>query len=215
MSIQKKTTTHLGFDYKALKPEPAAELQKAARKIRNEASKTVMMVGEILIEVKDLVKHGEFRAWVSAELGFSPRTAERYMSAAKFAAECDIVSHLTSTSIYLLASPSTPQSVRDDVAARLFSNEKVTAKDVRSMIEDVKPSAQCYKVGQHPQKVTSSIGSAVVKRSPPALSFRMAAKVQKLIESGNSPANSEVFWAKVRRKEDGLVIVHLRATTPK
>jgi hypothetical protein len=125
MAQQIKPTMNAGFYYDAINPEHAAKLQLAANKIKKIGTASIREIGEILVGVKLAVEHGAFQAWVSAELGFSPRTAERYMAFARFTAEHDNLSLLKPSSVYLLASPSTPPSVQDDVATLLQKKKKV------------------------------------------------------------------------------------------
>lgn len=80
--------------------EHALATQHAERAIEH-----ARRIGLLLIEAKRALGHGKFQSWLTANVSFSPRQAQRYMSAAhgrplpvrKIAAlpKCDTVSHLT------------------------------------------------------------------------------------------------------------------------
>lgn len=55
--------------------------------ITNQIKSTVQLVleaGEMLIELKDQIPHGEFTNYIENNLSFSPRTARRYMAASDY-----------------------------------------------------------------------------------------------------------------------------------
>ena len=64
----------------------------------------IIAIGNLLIEAKEAVDYGDWRAWLAANFGSSSRTADNYMSAANFAATCATVAQLKlrPTALYLL-----------------------------------------------------------------------------------------------------------------
>lgn len=54
----------------------------------------VIKRGNLLIEAKDQVKHGEWLTWLDQNFAMDARTAQRAMAAAKFATKYDSVSYL-------------------------------------------------------------------------------------------------------------------------
>ncbi len=218
MAQQIKSTMNAGFYYDAINLEHAAKLKLAANKIKKIATASIREIGEILVGVKLAVEHGAFQAWVSAELGFSPRTAERYMAFARFTAEHDNLSLLKPSSVYLLASPSTPPSVQDEVATLLQKKKKVPVAKIRSMIEEAKPSGIVKGLRRAQRRRSRSTGAdpaadvTKVRRKP---LIRLTRTVRQIVTSGNSPADAKVFWARVRRKDGYFVIVRLTKATPR
>ena len=213
-----KQTANDGFDYEALEKEPADLLKEAATKIKSQVNHAVLTIGKILFDVKSSVGHGTFQAWISAELGLSPRTAERYMSAAELVAKSDKMSVLKPSCLYLLAAPSTPQSVVDKIKEQIQKQEKkITVKDIRAMIREKRPLIRRERSGQRPKETQSNAGLVPnIKNAPRKSLFRITADVRKAVENGDSPADADVFWARVRRKEDGrLVIGRLAKASPK
>ncbi len=45
--------------------------------------RTILEIGEILIEAKESLPHGEFEGMITDDLGWSPRTAQRFMAIAR------------------------------------------------------------------------------------------------------------------------------------
>ena len=80
----------------------------------------VIDVGELLVEAKAASEHGKFRPWLEREFSMSDRTAQRYMSAYRFAIKYDRLSdlQLSVDAIYLLCNRS---------ASGLFSPNAIAA----------------------------------------------------------------------------------------
>lgn len=94
-------------------------------------------IGQKLVEVKARLEHGLFGAWLQAEFEWSERTAQRYMSVAQ-AFKSDTVSVLTNAearALYLLAAPSTPESVREEAVRRAETGERITYSAAREMVQ--------------------------------------------------------------------------------
>jgi phage N-6-adenine-methyltransferase len=97
-------------------------------------------IGQKLVEVKARLSHGLFGAWLQAEFEWSERTAQRYMSVAQ-AFKSDTVSVLANAearALYLLAAPSTPESVREEAVQRAETGERLTYKAAREMVREHK-----------------------------------------------------------------------------
>ncbi len=67
-----------------------------------------------VIEVKDLLPHGEWLPYLDREFGWSQRTAYNFMNVAEKFATVASLPDITPKALYLLASPSTPESTRDE-----------------------------------------------------------------------------------------------------
>jgi hypothetical protein len=126
------------FDYAALDPDIASKAKDAARHIHSILRQTTMGVivtGERLKTIKDLLPHGQFTPWLAAEFGMSDRAARLYMNAADFAAgKTETVAVLQPTTVYALAAPSTPDTVKVGVLERLENGEAVTDREVKQLI---------------------------------------------------------------------------------
>jgi hypothetical protein len=83
----------------------------------------VVAIGGLLLEAREAVDYGDWRAWLATNFGSSSKTADNYMSAASFAATCETVSQLKlrPTALYLLGGH------LDDGPDDLFSPEAIKA----------------------------------------------------------------------------------------
>ena len=107
-----------------------AEHANEIRKLRTHARADIIAIGEHLIKAKKLAGHGHWHSWLKQEFGWEDRTAQRYMAVAKaLTSNTSDLTHLDASFdvLCLLAAPSTPPEVIQDVAAL---GRKVTAKDV-------------------------------------------------------------------------------------
>jgi hypothetical protein len=131
-----------GFDYAALPADLAAEAADVAERVRGrhrQTVETILEMGRDLLAIKARLPHGQFGAWLDAEFGGVARTAQNYMRAAEaFGARTETVSHLPPTTLYALASPSAPESVRAQVLARLDAGEPVEAEEVSEILSDAR-----------------------------------------------------------------------------
>ena len=117
------TTPAVGFDYGAMELPERSAMQLSADRIRERLSsihRDFLAIGAELMRVKERVPHGTFTAWVEAELGMTPRSAQNYMAAAALVQSMpeparETVSLLPPTTLYKLAAPSTPKEVVAEV----------------------------------------------------------------------------------------------------
>ncbi len=87
----------------------------------------IIEIGQKLIEVKKRLGHGRFLNWLSAEFNWSIQTAKRFMNVASAFENQQIVDfEVAPSALYLLAAPSTPESVREEALARAQAGETIT-----------------------------------------------------------------------------------------
>jgi hypothetical protein len=128
------------FDYQALDVETRIVVQQRTDEIKTLMRRTaqdIIDIGNKLIEVKARIGHGNFGKWLDAEFGWSDRTARNFMSvgeAFKTATVADL--NIAPKALYLLASPSTPDSARAIAFSRAESGEKVTHSWAKALIEE-------------------------------------------------------------------------------
>ncbi len=121
-------------------PLSTNELTEIAKRIRARIRRTaedIIAVGQDLITVKAQLGHGRFLEWIDREFGMTDRTARKYMQVTAWAeGKSESVSDLPVSTLYLLAAPSAPPEVADDVIAQAESGETVKAADVKRQIEE-------------------------------------------------------------------------------
>jgi hypothetical protein len=102
--------------YQSLAPDHAALAMRAEERIKARTVVTVIENGRDLLEVKNALGHGLFTQWLAQTFPFTARTAQRWMNAAEqYGAKSDLGSLLNSKVLQLLAAPSTPEDVREEI----------------------------------------------------------------------------------------------------
>lgn len=124
------------FNYASLDPAQAEEARRAAERIRGRLLSSYIDTGADLIKIKDKMEHGAFGDWVKAEFGFTGRTAENFMNAARLAQEYEIISELPPTIVYLLAAPSAPAAIVADVLAEAKKGIVPRVREIKTRLAE-------------------------------------------------------------------------------
>ena len=125
------------FDY-GLIADPAARdwAESAAGFITfglGQAVVKVLEAGNLLMEAKQRLKHGEYLPWVEQACGLKPRYAQQLEKAAEWA-NAQHAAHLEqitdATTLFLLSADATPEDVREWVMERCAAGNPPTRKEV-------------------------------------------------------------------------------------
>ena len=117
------------FDYGVV-PESSRELVKIktveTKILVRQTAHGIIEIGKNLIEVKQVIGHGNWLPWLDAEFGFSQSTADRFM---RVAAKLPNVGNLdiAPSALYLLTQNATPDEVRQEAITIAESGEKITS----------------------------------------------------------------------------------------
>jgi hypothetical protein len=116
---QAKDQPQATFDYTALDGETRAFVQQKAEETHTYLKRTaedIVQVGQNLLAVKQRIGHGHFMAWLQAEFGMSYHTALNCIRVAeRFGGKVRTVLTLPSKVLYLLAQPSTSETIIQQV----------------------------------------------------------------------------------------------------
>ena len=128
------------FDYEPFPVPTATRLREQAALIRNlerSCDSTKIAIGRCLLAVRQNIEPGQFGRRVAAECRFTVRTATSYMRAAEFVEKygSEIISDLKPTTIYHLASKSTPPAIVDALAQRAANGDVVSDEVVCAAVE--------------------------------------------------------------------------------
>jgi hypothetical protein len=130
----------LRYDYGLIPAEQRNQVQAAAVEIvqaGRRAQDDLMKIGQRLVEVKELLEHGQFQEWCATEFQMTARTARNMMNVAKvFGDKTETVSVLSDSAMYLLAAPSTPEEARVEVIAQAQAAGKTPTK--AEVVETIK-----------------------------------------------------------------------------
>jgi hypothetical protein len=145
-----------GFDYSGLDPDDASLARRVAEKswtVHGQTIELMLDLGQEWTVVKKRLGHGHFGAWLQTETPYSARTVELFMTAAAvFGDKPEIISHLPSTTVHLLAAPKTPVRVRDEVKACHDRGESLDARTIKEKVRDAREADERERA-----KITSEV----------------------------------------------------------
>lgn len=132
----------MAFDYEALPVPDRTALRLAADRIRDRTGRIrsdLVAIGRELLGVKDRLDHGAFAAWCQVEAGIEPRSAQRYMQAARLVGSLpeparDTVTHLPPSTLYKLAAPSAPAEVVKEVVEAATNGTALPAERIQQRL---------------------------------------------------------------------------------
>lgn len=132
------TDTQLAlFNYEDLDTETRIVVQQRTSEIKalmRTTAQGIIDIGEKLIDVRSKLDTGKFRGWLRLEFEWSHMTAYRFIQVSeRFSSNNLLQGDIAPSALYLLASPSTPDDIRDHFIEQAQSGEKVTYSEVRSL----------------------------------------------------------------------------------
>lgn len=129
---------HAGLDPQEIARAAAVEIRMHQRSV----VEGVAAIGAALIRVKEALEHGEFLPWLKMEFGWSERTAQNYIAVAeRFGSNPQSVADLPLATVYRLASPSVPGTLRDKIGERRQAGETISAAEIDTEIAAAKREA--------------------------------------------------------------------------
>ena len=195
VSTEPKETQQVNhFDYKILPPEKRILVQKYTGEIKERLRRTaqdVWEVGKKLVEVRSQLQYGQLDSWLSAEFGWSRRTAynfinvyESFREGANFA-QLDIAT----SALYKLAAPSTPESVRQKFLDKAQQGQKITHKDISQALRETKSSTVAEKA--QPSSPPSQTILHVIPKAQIGLEAPEIAEIVETIPISQRPNSSK------------------------
>lgn len=116
-----------------LSPKALYELSASTAEVQAEVERRI---GQLLIDMKAKLGHGNFLPWLEAEFGMSEVTARKMMRVAE-AFKSKPSFDLPVSALYELAAPSTPPEVQAEVERRIAAGEIVSAAEVKQLKRDM------------------------------------------------------------------------------
>ena len=146
LSEQKKPQEVTHFNYEILSPQQRTIVQNCTGEIKERLRRTaqdVWEVGQKLAEVRAQLEHGQFEGWLSAEFGWSRRTAYNFINVYEAFSDSTNFAQLdiATSALYKLAAPSTPKSVRHQFLDKAQKGEKITHKQISQALTAAKNSS--------------------------------------------------------------------------
>lgn len=144
--VSQELTSKSDFDYRRIEEQYRDEVKAAAQSIHQHGRSIVseiVTIGKRLIEVKDMIPHGEFTDWIAGEFQMDERAAQRMMNVARQYGDIQnrqTLSVFSPSVLYLLAAPSTPEEARAEVEQAAAAGQKITVEFARETIQKRKPA---------------------------------------------------------------------------
>ena len=167
------------FNYGLLSREHEAQLRHLATNIHNIGCKQTaegVEIGKMLIEAKAGLVHGQFSEWCESEAGYRTRRAELLMSLANFAAKEPEVLGIPLSAGYLLAAPSAPKHVIQQVLSVARDGGRVKVSWVEKLLEEAN------KKQSEPERRSTSEVAKIAKLIASALGPGQATALRKVLE---------------------------------
>jgi hypothetical protein len=153
----------LRYDYSLIPDASRNRVQSAAVDIvrhGKRAQESLILIGERLLEIKEILDHGQFTAWCETEFSFTQRTAQHMMNVAQtFGGEKrNGFSLLGDATLYMLAAPSTPEAAREQVITEAeATGSRPSVARVKEVIAQHKPEPSYASVWQIESKIKGVI----------------------------------------------------------
>ena len=122
----------------------------------------IIEVGKDLLAVKEALPHGAFGKWLSAEFGWTERTARNFMAVAEwFGPKTEMIFDLriAPTAAYLLAAPSAPDEARQAAIERAESGGTISATVAKEILAETRKKGAKKRKGVP----TEELGPRLVK----------------------------------------------------
>jgi hypothetical protein len=131
------------FDYTVLEAGTSRIVAQRTQEIRERIEtiqRSTIEIGQRLLDVRACLGHGQWGAWLASEFRWSNDTAENLMSTARLALQnpkfSEFEDRFARSAMYLLASDSTPESVREVALSRAEAGEKIGHKEVKQLVAE-------------------------------------------------------------------------------
>ena len=133
--------TQLDDDTKAIVLQRISEIKGLMRL----TAENIINIGQKLTEVKEQLGHGSFQNWLQREFEWSEQTARQFMQVYRWSKTVEnknfVFSQMATSALYLLAAPSTPNEVREEVMNLVEEGEKISYTQAKDIIQRHKTTA--------------------------------------------------------------------------
>lgn len=172
-----------------------AEHVTAIRRLGKQTVANIIEIGRRLTECKDIFgPRGGFNSWIDNHFGWSERHARNFMHVYELAeskSENFSELKLPISAFYLLAAPSTPEPVRDEIITRAKGGEKIKHAEVKKRVAKARPptkrSSPAAKASSSPAakavaEIAAMQATTVFDQYSPAKVDKLEREVEKLQE---------------------------------
>ena len=134
------------FDYEMLDRQTQITVKQKTFEIKDlirQTAQDIIETGQKLTEVKQQLKHGQFRIWLESEFNWSISSATKFMQVSSQFNNVNLSDlNFATSALYLLAAPSTPESARQYALEIANQGENVTYSLAKSIIKYYRDSSE-------------------------------------------------------------------------
>lgn len=164
LTEQLSTLEQQGFDYTILSSTTQTFVQQSAHEIKSlmkRNAQNIINIGQKLLEVKNKLGHGHFEAWLRAEFNWGEWTARKFMQVARQFKMVNFTDlSITTSTLYLLVSSSTPEDARKEVLERATQGEVISHAKAKTIVTRHKQAAE----PKYPKPVNVDVPAKTVVR---------------------------------------------------
>jgi cell division protein FtsB len=121
----------------------------AIRELCKRSIDNVIEVGRRLAEAKTIAGHGNWSAWLDHEFKWTDDTARNFMRVFELSKSRNFRDlSLPVSALYMIAAPSTPDEVRDEVLERAQAGEPVSVAEIKAAIAEQKAAVADEPAGE-------------------------------------------------------------------
>lgn len=139
-------TKQYNFNYEALDLNTQIRIKQKTSEIKvliRQTARNIVEVGQKLSEVKQQLKHGEFRNWLKTEFNLSISSATKFMQVSEKFKNVNFTHfNFSASALYTLAAPSTPDSAREYALQLASKGENITYSKAKQIANQHKKLAK-------------------------------------------------------------------------
>lgn len=139
-------TEQYNFNYEILDRQTQISVKQKTSEIKGlirQTAKDILNVGQKLSEVKQQLKHGEFRNWLKTEFNWSISSATKFMQVSEQFKNVNFTHfNFAASALYILAAPSTPESARKYALQLATEGENITYSLAKLIVKHHKELAK-------------------------------------------------------------------------
>jgi hypothetical protein len=170
-NVQSSSSTMLNdvqyqdFDYQNLDQKAQIIVKQKTAEIKSlirQTAQDIIKVGQKLTEVKQQLKHGEFRNWLRTEFNWSISSATKFMQVSEQFKNVNFTHFNFATSaLYILAAPSTPENAREYAIELASRGEHITYSLAKLIVKYYKELAEVNPYCPNQQDLTTTTKSEI------------------------------------------------------
>ena len=181
-------TKQYNFNYETLDLNTQISIKHKTSEIKvliRQTAKNIVEVGQKLSEVKQQLRHGEFRNWLKTEFNLSISSATKFMQvSAKFKNVNFTHFNFSVSALYTLAAPSTPDSAREYALQLASKGKNITYSRAKQIVNQHKKltKVNAYQQNQLNSSNTNQSNAQVISSQAKVIKQDSAMEPDKSVE---------------------------------